>query len=74
MPIPFDPFALPTAPDSDPLRGPIFVALNVACLKTDNKAIFHGKYAPTVVINYESHLQPLDNQIFVIVTIFIFVC
>lgn len=33
MPVPVDPFALPTAPDSDPLRGPIFVPLNVGCME-----------------------------------------
>lgn len=28
MPIPVDPYALPTARNSDPLRGPIFVPLS----------------------------------------------
>ncbi|XP_014667206.1 PREDICTED: DEP domain-containing protein 5-like [Priapulus caudatus] len=32
IPTPMDPFALPWTPNSDPLRGPIFVALNVSCL------------------------------------------
>ncbi|RWS16531.1 DEP domain-containing protein 5-like protein [Dinothrombium tinctorium] len=32
MPIPSDPFALPFSGKSDPLRGPIFVTLSLACL------------------------------------------
>ena len=33
LPVPVDPFALPSAVDSDPLRGPIFIPLNVAALE-----------------------------------------
>lgn len=43
LPVPVDPFALPTAPDSDPLRGPIFLPLNIACMYNGGKGIFHGK-------------------------------
>lgn len=43
MPVPVDPFALPTAPDSDPLRGPIFVPLNVGCMESGG-LLFPGKY------------------------------
>lgn len=32
MPIPSDPFALPFSDDSDPLRGPIFIPLDLSCL------------------------------------------
>ena len=42
LPVPVDPFALPTAPDSDPLRGPIIVPLNISCMSDGNKTIFHG--------------------------------
>ncbi|XP_052074227.1 GATOR complex protein Iml1-like isoform X2 [Mytilus californianus] len=42
LPVPVDPFALPTAPDSDPLRGPIFLPLNIACMSNGGKGIFHG--------------------------------
>ncbi|XP_056008596.1 GATOR complex protein DEPDC5-like isoform X2 [Ostrea edulis] len=41
LPVPGDPFALPSAPDSDPLRGPIFVPLDIASLSQGGKAIFH---------------------------------
>ncbi|XP_053383864.1 GATOR complex protein Iml1-like [Mercenaria mercenaria] len=41
MPVPVDPFALPTAPDSDPLRGPIFVPLNVGCMEPAG-SLFQG--------------------------------
>jgi hypothetical protein len=43
LPVPGDPFALPSAPDSDPLRGPIFVPLDIASLSQGGKAIFHGE-------------------------------
>lgn len=32
VPIPSDPFALPFSDDSDPLRGPIFIPLDLSCL------------------------------------------
>lgn len=32
LPVPVDPFALPFTPNSDPLRGPIYVPLGVECL------------------------------------------
>lgn len=32
VPIPADPFALPFSSKSDPLRGPIFIPLNIDCL------------------------------------------
>ncbi|XP_062606005.1 GATOR1 complex protein DEPDC5-like isoform X1 [Saccostrea cucullata] len=41
LPVPGDPFALPSAPDSDPLRGPIFIPLDIASLAQGGKAIFH---------------------------------
>ncbi|CAH1800397.1 unnamed protein product [Owenia fusiformis] len=40
VPVPSDPFALPYTPQSDPLRGPIFVPLNVDALKNENGKIF----------------------------------
>lgn len=42
LPVPVDPFALPQAPDSDPLRGPIFVPMNISCLTEGNKPLFNG--------------------------------
>ena len=42
LPVPKDPFALPFSPNSDPLRGPIFVPLNVNCLMTKGKELFEG--------------------------------
>nr|XP_011413842.2 GATOR complex protein DEPDC5 isoform X3 [Crassostrea gigas] len=41
LPVPGDPFALPSAPDSDPLRGPIFVPLDIASLSQGGKPVFH---------------------------------
>ena len=32
VPIPWDPFALPFSCKSDPLRGPIYISLNIDCL------------------------------------------
>lgn len=32
VPIPWDPFALPFSSRSDPLRGPIYLSLNIDCL------------------------------------------
>jgi len=36
VPVPCDPFALPSSINSDPLRGPIFVPMNVNCLVDDS--------------------------------------
>ncbi|KAF7490231.1 GATOR complex protein DEPDC5 [Sarcoptes scabiei] len=33
VPIPWDPFALPFSSRSDPLRGPIYISLNIDCLQ-----------------------------------------
>lgn len=43
IPLPADPFALPYTLKSDPLRGPVFVPLNLECLLTEeNNSLFHG--------------------------------
>lgn len=45
IPLPADPFALPYTLKSDPLRGPVFVPLNLDCLLTEGKTdIFHGYF------------------------------
>lgn len=45
IPVPIDPFALPWTPSSDPLRGPIFVPLNLSCLIDDTtRTLFQGKF------------------------------
>ncbi|XP_022175308.1 GATOR complex protein DEPDC5 isoform X1 [Myzus persicae] len=42
IPLPADPFALPYTLKSDPLRGPVFVPLNLECLLTEGKnCLFH---------------------------------
>lgn len=41
VPIPNDPLALPYSDKSDPLRGPIFVPLNIDCLDP-NSILFKG--------------------------------
>ncbi|KAK2181163.1 hypothetical protein NP493_409g08000 [Ridgeia piscesae] len=38
--VPGDPFALPFTPGSDPLRGPIFVPLNLSCLTQPGQELF----------------------------------
>jgi len=43
IPLPADPFALPYTLKSDPLRGPVFVPLNLECLLTEeHNCLFHG--------------------------------
>ncbi|XP_069135041.1 LOW QUALITY PROTEIN: GATOR complex protein Iml1-like [Argopecten irradians] len=42
IPVPVDPFALPSAPDSDSLRGPIFVPLDIDCLTNGGTSITKG--------------------------------
>lgn len=41
VPIPHDPLALPYSNKSDPLRGPIFIPLNIKCLE-ENDRLFKG--------------------------------
>lgn len=41
--IPADPLAEPFTDKSDPLRGPIFIPLNVQCLEKDGQNMFKGK-------------------------------
>lgn len=41
--VPADPLAEPFTDKSDPLRGPIFVPLNLNCLEKDGQNIFKGK-------------------------------
>ncbi|ELT94063.1 hypothetical protein CAPTEDRAFT_139536 [Capitella teleta] len=47
LPIPGDPFALPFTPSSDPLRGPIFVPLNIECLKPEGEVLFQAYNSDT---------------------------
>lgn len=42
IPIPADPFALPFSIKSDPLRGPVFIPLDVECLMGTNSYLFEG--------------------------------
>lgn len=43
IPIPVDLLALPFGNKSDPLRGPIYVPLNVECLLKNKTSLFEGK-------------------------------
>lgn len=43
--VPADPLAEPFTDKSDPLRGPIFVPLNVHCLEKDGQNLFKGMFA-----------------------------
>lgn len=42
VPIPSDLLALPFILKSDPLRGPIFIPLNIECLMTNKRHLFEG--------------------------------
>lgn len=42
--VPADPLAEPFTDKSDPLRGPIFVPLNLNCLEKDGQNIFKGMH------------------------------
>lgn len=42
IPVPHDPLALPYSNKSDPLRGPIFIPLNISCLEGNNGKLFAG--------------------------------
>lgn len=42
VPIPWDPFALPFSNRSDPLRGPIYISLNIDCLPPKMVERFEG--------------------------------
>lgn len=43
VPIPNDPFALPFSSKSDPLRGPIFIQLNLERLPPDAREYLQGR-------------------------------
>lgn len=40
IPAPIDPFALPLVQNSDPLRGPIYILLNLRCIIAKNTVLF----------------------------------
>ena len=43
IPVPADPHALPYSLKSDPLRGPVFVPLDVVCLMDNKSYLFEGR-------------------------------
>jgi len=46
LPVPHDPFVLPAMPNADPLRAPIFVPINLDCLRDDDTDGVPGKDRP----------------------------
>ena len=44
VPVPCDPYALPYSSESDSLRGPIFIPLNVECLMDSRSYLFEGVF------------------------------
>ncbi|CAF0810999.1 unnamed protein product [Brachionus calyciflorus] len=40
VPAPIDPFAMPLLQNSDPLRGPIYIGLNLKCMLNNETALF----------------------------------
>ena len=72
LPAPKDPFALPFSTNSDPLRGPIFVSLNIECLRESNQELFEGKllwisYKHFITIKIE--LSKMVTQLVIIISI-----
>ncbi|CAH1099750.1 unnamed protein product [Psylliodes chrysocephalus] len=61
IPIPHDPLALPYSNKSDPLRGPIFVPLDIMCLEERNAPLFRNfredTYADRMFLFQESIVQ-----------------
>lgn len=59
IPLPADPFALPYTLKSDPLRGPVFVPLNLECLLTEGKnCLFHGNKINFIIRKKYFHFVP----------------
>ena len=46
LPVPGDPFALPFNANSDPLRGPIFVPLDITCLMLHSDTDLFEDFTP----------------------------
>jgi hypothetical protein len=42
VPAPIDPFAMPLLTNSDPLRGPIYIRLNLNCLMQEESILFQN--------------------------------
>lgn len=42
VPAPVDPFAMPLQQNSDPLRGPIYIRLNLNCLMQEEQVLFES--------------------------------
>ena len=67
IPVPGDPFALPFTPGSDPLRGPIFVPMNIGCLSLAGQELFEGEsmsgvYLPDIPANSIIHTRVVSHQ------------
>ncbi|XP_057663602.1 GATOR complex protein Iml1 isoform X2 [Diorhabda carinulata] len=61
IPIPHDPLALPYSNKSDPLRGPIFIPLNIRCLEERSYPLFkefrENSYADRMFLFQEAIVQ-----------------
>lgn len=51
IPIPHDPLALPYSNKSDPLRGPIFIPLNVEPLMKNKSHLFEGNINESLMLS-----------------------
>jgi hypothetical protein len=58
---PIDPFALPIVPNSDPLRGPIIIKLNLSCLIQQNELLLFESYIDQKYKLDYSLLMTTDN-------------
>lgn len=57
IPIPADPLALPYSLQSDPLRGPVFIPLDIECLMEDKEHLFEGNFA--LLRNYIDRIKSI---------------
>lgn len=66
MPIPWDPFALPFSSRSDPLRGPIYISLNLEWLSiTENVEETIASFQEKILMKFgfiPFHDPSTDNQ------------
>lgn len=60
---PVDPFATPNTPNSDPLRGPIFVKLNLNCLTAPDESFLFENY---IEQKYKSCFDEVFSEKYVI--------
>ena len=61
MPVADDPFALPIRPNSDPVRGPIFIQMDTSCLKPPKKDQRENSWDSSTNLEEESMFAEFDK-------------